>query len=78
MPLYFFHVCTGSECVEADEGLDYPDDDAARWAAVAGARSLIAADVLEGAIDLSGRIDVADDSGTVLFSVPYSSAVRLT
>lgn len=61
---------------EADEALEYPDEDAARAAALAGARSLIAADVLEGTLDLAGRIDVCDEAGRLLFSLPFASAVK--
>lgn len=76
MPLYFFHVRGGPSNCEADEGLDYPDDEAAQAAALAGARSMIAADVLEGILDLSSRMDVTDEQGTTLFAIPFSSAVR--
>lgn len=75
MPLFFFHVRGGSADVEADEGLEYPDEEAARAAALAGARSLVAADVMAGVLNLAPRIDVADAQGNILFSVPFSSAV---
>jgi hypothetical protein len=76
VPLYFFHLGGVSFDIEADNGLDYPDDDSARAAAVAGARSMIAADVLNGTLDLSPRIDVTDEQGTQLFSVAFASAVN--
>jgi hypothetical protein len=75
MPVYFFHIRGGPADVEAAEGLEFPDDDAARRAALAGARSLIAADVLDGMLNLDSRIDVADEGGSTLFSVPFASAV---
>lgn len=75
MPLYFFHLRGGPSDSEAEEGLQYPNDDAARAAALAGARSMIAADVMEGVLDLSSRIDVTDEQGDALFSVPFASAV---
>lgn len=75
MPLYFFHVRGGSTDVDAEEGLEFPDEDFARAAALTGARSLIAADVLDGMLNLSSRIEVADERGTILFCVPFSSAV---
>ena len=76
VPLYFFHLGGVSFDIEADNGLDYPDDDSALAAAVAGARSMIAADVLNGTLDLSPCIDVTDDQGMQLFSVPFASAVN--
>lgn len=75
VPLYFFNIRDSLENAEAAEGLEYPDDDAAREAALAGARSLIAADVQEGILNLSGRIDVTDEQGKMMFSVPFESAV---
>lgn len=41
-----------------------------------GARSMIAADVLEGILDLSSRMDVTDEQGATLFTIPFASAVR--
>ena len=76
MPVYFFHIRGGPADCEADEGLDYPDEQAAREAAVAGARDMIAADVLDGRLHLSSRIDVTDADGELLFSVPFDSVVE--
>ncbi|HEY0629022.1 MAG TPA: hypothetical protein VGD23_06805 [Sphingomicrobium sp.] len=76
MPLYFFHVRGGPSDCEADEGLEFPDDEAAHAAALTGARSMIAADVLEGILDLSSHIDVTDEQGATLFTIPFSAAVR--
>ena len=55
--------------------MDYPDDQAAKKAALAGARGMIAEEVLRGRLELECRIDVADEHGTILFSVPFSSAL---
>jgi hypothetical protein len=75
VPIYFFHVRGGSADLDADEGLEFPDEGIARAAALTGARSLIAADVMDGILNLSPRIEVADERGAVLFSVPFTSAV---
>ena len=75
MALYFFHVRGCMAQAEAGQGLEFPDADAARAAAVSGARSLIAADVINGTLDLTCRMDVADEQGQILFSVPFNSVV---
>lgn len=75
MPLYFFHLRGCAAEADAGEGLDYPNDDAARDAAVAGVRGMIADDILHGNLDLSCRIDVADEAGSILFSVPFASTL---
>ena len=75
MPLYFFQISGCALESDAGEGLDYPDDRAARTAALAGARGMIAEEVLHGRLDLDCRIDVADEHGTILFSIPFASAL---
>jgi hypothetical protein len=74
VPTYFFNVRGGPIEAEADEGLSYPDEAAARAAALAGARSMIAADLLEGSPNLDCRIEVTDKNGKLLFSIPFESA----
>lgn len=76
VPVYYFHVRGGASDSEGEEGLEYPNDDAAKDAVIAGARSLIAADVLDGILNLSSRIDVMNEHGAMLFSVPFSAAVK--
>ena len=75
MPLYFLHVRGGQAPVEAAEGWELADDATAHANAISAARSLIASDVLDGILDLSARIDVEDENGTPLFTVPFAAAV---
>jgi hypothetical protein len=75
VPIYFFHVRGGRADAEDEEGIAHPDEAAARTFALAGARSLIAGDVVEGILDLSGRIDVEDEAGKLVFSLPFEKAV---
>ena len=75
VPLYFFHVRGGHSPVEAEEGWEHAGAAAIEATALAAARSLIASDVLEGVLDLAGRIDVEDEAGELVLSVPFQSAV---
>jgi hypothetical protein len=59
------------------QGRELADIDAARREAIKGARSILSYEVLQGLIDLTGRIDVADPDGRVLFSMPFLDTVRL-
>jgi hypothetical protein len=77
MPLYYFHVRGGLTETEAEEGLEFPDHKTARDAAIEGARSLMAADVMEGRLDLDARIDVTGEGGELAFSVPFPLAAGL-
>lgn len=76
MPLYFFHVRGGHLPTEADEGWMHPDDGAALDAAREAARALIASDILDGILDLAARIEVEDETGKLLLTVPFASVVR--
>ena len=76
MPLYYFHVRGCLAEVGAGDGLDFPDDGAAREAAIAGARGMIAEDVVHGILNLDCHIDVTDEQGSILFTVPFASAIE--
>lgn len=78
MPRYHFDVDNGGGFAKDEEGRELPDLETARAEALAGARSLIADDVTNGHLDLSGRLDVRNGEGTLLFSLPFSEAVRVT
>lgn len=49
----------------------------ARRVAIEGIRSILSAELLEGSLDLRGRIDIADPNGQVLAVVPYAEAIRI-
>ena len=65
MPRFFFHVRDSQGYAEDDEGLDLPGMAEARDAAVAGARSLLSAEVSVGELDLRGRIEIAGEEGPI-------------
>lgn len=75
MPHYFLHV-RNSDYVEDEEGMDLLDIDAARQAAVLGARSILSEEVKQGEIDLRGAIEIAEGEATVLV-VPFTDAVAV-
>lgn len=77
MPMFFLHIRNGSGLIEDEEGSELPDPEAARLKAVRGARSIISAEALDGEIDLSGSIEVADQAGRVVLTVSYAEAVRV-
>jgi hypothetical protein len=77
VPLFYFHVRNGLGFTRDEEGKELPDVEAARDVALRGARSLIAADVAEGRLDLRGAIEVTDGDGGRLFDMPFDEAVIL-
>lgn len=77
MPRYHFNLDDGLGHVPDKEGQELADEEAARAEAVRSARSMIAADVMEGWLDLGGRIEVTDAAGTKLFTIEFEDAVEL-
>ena len=77
MPHYFLHIYNGSGFVEDEEGLELPGLDEARKKAVEGIRSLLAGELLDGSIDLRGRIEIAAADGKRLAVVPFRSTVAV-
>jgi hypothetical protein len=77
MPRYFFNVHNSIGLVEDEEGRDFADLDAARQAALKGAREIIAEDAAAGVVDLRGRLDVLDASGIVVLVIPFAEAVEV-
>lgn len=77
MRRYFFNVHNGNGLTEDHEGLALPNLEAAREQALLGIRSLVGEELETGTIDLSGRLDICDNSGSVLLSVRFDEAVKL-
>jgi hypothetical protein len=53
------------------------DERAAIAAALIEARAIIAADVRDGTIELDQRIDVGDERGVIVHSLPFREAVQI-
>jgi hypothetical protein len=77
MPNFFFHVCDDMD-VPDQEGANLRDITAAREHAVEAARVLMCETLAQdGRISLHHRIDIEDDAGGVIASVPFGEAVRI-
>ena len=79
MPLYFFHANSQSGRTNDLEGTEYPDLAYARDQAMLSAKVLVAEFLKEGlplaeAVDRS--IEIVDEQGNVLSTVPFSEAVN--
>jgi hypothetical protein len=74
----FFLNLFNDQDVPDDEGADLPDLAAAKKRAIEGARALIAEHVMDGRpIDLSHRIEVADETGRVLAAIPFREVITI-
>jgi len=78
MPRYHFNVDNGTGFVADEEGRELPDLAAARAEGVKGVRSILAEDVLNGRIDLLGRLDIVDGAGKVLLAIRFAEAVEIS
>ena len=74
MPRFYFHLYDDMTVID-EEGLDLPGVDAARERGIANAREMACSQVLEGYLNLKHRIDVADESGHVVFTLPFRDTI---
>jgi hypothetical protein len=65
MPRFYFNVYNDVTALD-DEGIDLPDIETARQAALGGARDLAADQVKKGRLNLTHRIDIVDEGGSVV------------
>jgi hypothetical protein len=77
MARYYFHLCDGADVLLDDEGRELQADDLAS-AALAEARAMMAADALEGHIFLGQKIEIRDEAGTIVHSLEFEDALRVT
>ena len=76
MARYFMHLRDGTDGLLDPDGCDFPTlEDAS--AALFTARDLIAGDVRDGRIDLRFRIDVHDETGAIVYTLPFQHALSI-
>ena len=74
---YFFHVYSDTVALD-DEGQELPSLSIARDAAVRAAREFAADEIAErGHLSLRHRIEVEDENGRPLFTLPFSAAFKV-
>lgn len=74
---FFFHIHNGIGFVPDKEGVSLPGLPAARTQAIVSIRSILAEEMkLTGIVDLSGRIDIVDEDGTVT-AIGFGEAVEV-
>lgn len=77
MTRYYFHLRDGRDILLDDEGVELADLAAARAQALRSARSILAAEVIEGKVPLYLRIDVEDGAGAIVHRLPFAEAVEI-
>jgi hypothetical protein len=74
MPRYHFNIYD-DEIVTDREGLELPDEEAARAEGLRGARDLMCAQLRKGRLNLSHRVEVIDERGGLVLVLPFGDAV---
>jgi hypothetical protein len=77
MPRYFLHLRKPSNDLLDTEGTSMLED-AVTSAALAAARDCMAHDVRAGRLDLTYRIEVQDEAGEIVHTLPFAEAVSLS
>lgn len=77
MPRFSLHLHNRLEFVRDEEGMELPDLGTARQQAIQSIRSVLGEEVQQGLVDLRGRIEIANDNGDILASIPFAEAVEL-
>ena len=77
MARYYMHLRDGTEELVDPEGREYPDLEALRNAVLLTARDLMMGDIRDGILDLRFRIDAEDESGAVVYTLPFKHAVNI-
>jgi hypothetical protein len=77
MPRFHLNLHNGLGLTPDEEGLDLPDEEAARAEAIRSIRSLVSEEVKEGCIDLNGRIEIIGEDGQCVDTIRFVDAVEL-
>ncbi len=78
MARYYMHQRGGRRDFSDEEGEELESLEAARVSAVAGIRSILASEILDGFLQLHERIDIQDEAGRCLLSIRFDEAVELS
>jgi hypothetical protein len=77
MARFYLHVINGTGRAADEEGVELADAQAAAVRAVEGIRSILADEAKAGSMDLDGRIEIADESGAIVRTVPFEEALEI-
>lgn len=77
MARYYMHLRDGTEELLDADGRDFATLAALRDAVLFTARDCLVNDVRDGVLDLRFRIDAEDDSGAVVYTLPFNHAVNI-
>jgi hypothetical protein len=74
---FYLHLFNRLGSALDEEGVEVADLEAAEARAVDGIRSILADEAKVGRLDLDGRIEIADESGAIVRTVPFEDAFEI-
>jgi hypothetical protein len=74
---YFFHLRDHRARLLDPEGLELPSIEVARTEALHFSRDLLSHDIRSGLIDLRYRLDVENEAGELVHSLPFNDAFEV-
>jgi hypothetical protein len=77
MARYFIHLRDGTDETLDPEGTEHASIEDLRAFVLTSVRGLISADVQTGVVDLRFRLDAEDETGRVVYSLPFKHAVNI-
>jgi hypothetical protein len=77
MPRFYLNIYNTVSDTPDEEGAEFSDLSAARASAVAGIRSFLSAELLEGSVDLHGHLEIVDEAGTVVETLTFKDVVEI-
>ena len=77
MALYFFHLCDGGDALIDPDGRDIDDEANVPDAALREARAIISQDALGGRIMLHQFIEVRNEAGKLIHTLPFRDTVTI-
>lgn len=78
MNRFYFNLHECGDVTTDEEGCELPGLDAAHKVALIQARSIMSAEVQDGRLCLSCRIEVLDADGRLALTVPFTEALALS
>jgi hypothetical protein len=71
------HLRDGSDEMLDAEGVELADLEAVRRTVLTNARDMMAGDIKDGIMDFRYQIDAEDETGAVVYSLPFKHAVNI-
>ena len=74
---YFMHLRDGVDETLDPEGMEFAEPRIASGGGLFAARDLMAGDIRNGIVDLHFRIDAEDESGAIVYTLPFRHALNI-